>query len=40
VVIWNRHRLCGVLIWDEPVTPRYVWGLCLVTAGIYLIVTR
>lgn len=32
--------LCGVLIWNEPVTPRYVIGLCLAAAGVYLIVTR
>ena len=32
--------LCGVLIWNEPVTPRYVIGLSLAVAGVYLIVTR
>jgi drug/metabolite transporter (DMT)-like permease len=32
--------LCGVLIWNEPVTPRYVLGMCLAVAGVYLIVTR
>jgi uncharacterized membrane protein len=32
--------LCGVLIWNEPLTPRYVLGLGLATAGVYLIVTR
>jgi drug/metabolite transporter (DMT)-like permease len=32
--------LCGVLIWNEPVTPPYVLGLCLAVAGVYLIVTR
>lgn len=31
---------CGVWLWNEPVTPRYVAGLCLATAGVYLIVTR
>jgi uncharacterized membrane protein len=32
--------LCGVLIWSEPVTPRYLLGLCLAVTGVYLIVTR
>lgn len=32
--------LCGVLIWNEPVTPRYVMGVCLAVTGVYLIVTR
>ena len=32
--------LCGVLIWKEPVTPRYVLGLCLSLGGVYFIVTR
>src|SRR5688572_31502990 len=32
--------VCGVLIWNEPVTPRYVAGLALAMAGVYLIVTR
>jgi drug/metabolite transporter (DMT)-like permease len=32
--------VCGVLIWSEPVTPRYVAGVGLATAGVYLIVTR
>jgi uncharacterized membrane protein len=32
--------LFGVLIWNEPVTPRYVMGLCLAVTGVYLIVTR
>jgi uncharacterized membrane protein len=30
----------GVLIWNEPFTPRYVLGLCLAVAGVYFIVTR
>ena len=30
----------GVLIWNEPVTPRYVLGLCLAGLGVYFIVTR
>ena len=32
--------LCGLLIWNEPVTQRYAIGLCLAVAGVYLIVTR
>jgi drug/metabolite transporter (DMT)-like permease len=32
--------VCGLLIWNEPVTPRYVLGLCLSAAGVYFIVTR
>ena len=32
--------LCGLLIWNEPVTARYAMGLCLAVAGVYLIVTR
>jgi len=32
--------LCGVWLWSEPVTPRYIAGLCLASAGVYLIVTR
>jgi len=32
--------LCGVLIWNEPLTPRYVLGVCLAVAGVYFIVTR
>jgi len=32
--------LCGVLMWNEPVTPRYVLGVCLSVMGVYLIVTR
>lgn len=32
--------LCGVLLWREPVTLRYVLGLSLSIAGAYLIVTR
>jgi drug/metabolite transporter (DMT)-like permease len=32
--------LCGVLIWNEPVTPRYVLGLCFSVLGVYFIVTR
>jgi drug/metabolite transporter (DMT)-like permease len=32
--------VCGVLIWNEPMTPRYGLGLCLSIAGLYLIVTR
>lgn len=32
--------LCGVLIWNEPVTPRYLLGVGLAVAGIYFIVTR
>jgi drug/metabolite transporter (DMT)-like permease len=32
--------LCGVLIWSEPVTPKYVLGLCLASAGVYFIVMR
>jgi uncharacterized membrane protein len=32
--------LCGVLIWNEPVTPRYLLGLCLAITGVCLIVTR
>ena len=32
--------LCGVLLWNEPVTPRYVVGICLALTGVYLIVTR
>ena len=32
--------LCGVLIWNEPLTPRYVLGLCLAVVGVYFIVTR
>lgn len=32
--------LCGVLIWNEPVTPRYIVGLCLAVTGVCLIVTR
>jgi len=32
--------LCGILIWKEPVTPRYILGICLSVAGVYLIVTR
>lgn len=32
--------LCGVLIWNEPVTPRYLLGVALATAGVYLIVTK
>jgi len=30
----------GVLIWNEPVTPRYVLGLCLAGLGVYFILTR
>jgi drug/metabolite transporter (DMT)-like permease len=32
--------LFGVLLWNEPLTPRYVAGLGLAVAGVYLIVTR
>ena len=32
--------VCGLLIWNEPVTARYVLGLCLSAAGVYFIVTR
>jgi len=32
--------LCGVFIWSEPVTPRYVLGLSLAGMGVYFIVTR
>jgi drug/metabolite transporter (DMT)-like permease len=32
--------VCGVLLWNEPVTPRYVLGLCLAGLGVYFIVTR
>ena len=32
--------LCGVLIWNETMTTRYIMGLCLAGAGVYLIVTR
>ena len=32
--------LCGLLIWSEPVTPRYAAGLLLTVAGLYLIVSR
>ncbi len=32
--------LCGLLIWNEPVTPRYALGVCFAVAGVYLIVTR
>jgi drug/metabolite transporter (DMT)-like permease len=32
--------VCGVLIWSEPVTPRYVLGLGLAGMGVYFIVTR
>lgn len=32
--------LFGVLIWNEPVTPKYVLGLCLAVTGVYLIVAR
>lgn len=31
--------MCGVVIWHEPVTPRYIAGLCLAVIGVYLIVT-
>jgi drug/metabolite transporter (DMT)-like permease len=30
----------GVFLWNEPVTPRYIAGVCLSVAGVYLIVTR
>jgi uncharacterized membrane protein len=30
----------GVLLWSEPVTTRYVTGVCLAMLGVYLIVTR
>ena len=30
----------GVFLWNEPVTPRYVIGLCLAVTGVYLIVRR
>lgn len=32
--------ICGLLIWSEPMTVRYVTGLALSVAGVYLIVTR
>ena len=32
--------VCGVLIWKEPVTFRYLLGLGLSVIGVYLIVTR
>lgn len=32
--------VCGVLIWNEPVTPKYITGLGLAVTGVYLIVTR
>jgi uncharacterized membrane protein len=32
--------LCGIVMWNEPVTPRYIMGVCLAVAGVYLIVTR
>ena len=32
--------LCGVLIWNEPLTSRYILGLCLAVTGVYLIVAR
>ena len=32
--------LCGIVMWNEPVTPRYITGVCLAVAGVYLIVTR
>ena len=32
--------LFGLLIWNEPFTPRYVLGLSLAIAGVYLIVTK
>lgn len=32
--------VCGVLIWKEPVTPRYIIGVCFAVAGVYFIVTR
>jgi uncharacterized membrane protein len=32
--------VCGLLFWNEPVTPRYILGLGLSVAGVYLIVTR
>jgi drug/metabolite transporter (DMT)-like permease len=32
--------VCGLLIWNEPLTPRYAAGLLLSIAGVYLIATR
>lgn len=32
--------VCGLLIWNEPLTPRYAAGLLLSTVGVYLIATR
>ncbi|MGV3774135.1 MAG: hypothetical protein ACO1QB_14640 [Verrucomicrobiales bacterium] len=32
--------IAGVLIWKEPITLRYVLGLCLTCGGMYLILTR
>lgn len=32
--------LCGLLVWNEPLTPRYVLGLSLAGMGVYFIVTR
>jgi transporter family protein len=32
--------MCGLLIWNEPVTLRYVTGLAFAAVGVYLIVTR
>jgi transporter family protein len=32
--------VCGVLIWNEPVTIRYVTGVTLALVGVYLIATR
>jgi drug/metabolite transporter (DMT)-like permease len=32
--------LCGVFIWNEPVTARYLLGLGLSGAGVYFILTR
>ena len=31
--------VCGVVIWHEPVTARYIAGLGLTVIGVYLIVT-
>ena len=32
--------VCGVLIWNEPLTPRYAAGVLLSIIGVYLIATR
>ncbi|HEX7085289.1 MAG TPA: hypothetical protein VF198_02920 [Vicinamibacterales bacterium] len=32
--------VCGLVIWNEPLTLRYVAGLILSTVGVYLIATR